>query len=192
MAGGGTEGSTSCRKAIAPLVVSAFHPKRSLAPREDWRSASSRSLVARQSARAHKIEHGLSSACGIGLLALTLSASALSQTIVAAQPHTSIVNGFIVTEGEIADRPYIQVGTVTAKAGKFSWVSRNPDHSDVDRKLREKAQRMGADAVIRVRYTPTGASLMSWGGIKGEGLAVRYSGPATPIPQKQAEEEEKN
>lgn len=127
-------------------------------------------------------------AYGIGLLAL--SASALSQTIVAAQPHTSIVNGFVVTEGDISDRPYLPIGTVTAKAGKFSWVSRNPDHSDVDRKLREKAQRMGADAVIRVRYTPTGASLMSWGGIKAEGLAIRYSGPAAPVPQQQPDDAE--
>jgi hypothetical protein len=25
-----------------------------------------------------------------------------------------------------------------------------------------------------VRYVPTGASLMSWGGIKGEGIAIKY------------------
>lgn len=116
-------------------------------------------------------------AYAIGLLMLALSVPSQSQTIVAAPPHTSVVNGFLVTEGDVADRPYIQIGTVTAKAGKFSWVSRNPDHSDVDRKLREKAQQMGADAVIRVRYTPTGVSMMSWGGIKAEGMAIRYSGP---------------
>jgi uncharacterized protein YbjQ (UPF0145 family) len=63
---------------------------------------------------------------------------------------------------------------VTAKAGKLTWVSRNPDWTDIDRKLREKARQMGADAVVRVRYVPTGASLMSWGGIKGEGVAIRF------------------
>lgn len=125
-----------------------------------------------------------------GLVAIIAAATVLigpasAQTIVAAPPHTSVVNGFIVTEGDISDRPYVPIGTVTAKAGKFSWVSRNPDHSDVDRKLREKAQEMGADAVIRVRYTPTGASLMSWGGIKGEGLAVRYSSPAASASKQQ-------
>jgi hypothetical protein len=122
-----------------------------------------------------------------GMVAIVAAATLLvgpasAQTIVAAPPHTSVVNGFIVTEGDISDRPYVPMGTVTAKAGKFSWVSRNPDHSDVDRKLREKAQQMGADAVIRVRYTPTGASLMSWGGIKAEGMAIRYSGPPQQQP----------
>jgi hypothetical protein len=33
---------------------------------------------------------------------------------------------------------------------------------------------MGADAVVRVRYVPTGASMMSWGGIKGEGVAIKF------------------
>lgn len=104
-----------------------------------------------------------------------LSAPCSSQTIVAAAPHTSVVDGFIVTEGDISDRPYVELGTVTAKAGKFSWVSRNPDRSDIDRKLREKALKLGADAIIRVIYTPTGASMMSWGGIKGDGVAVKFS-----------------
>jgi hypothetical protein len=100
---------------------------------------------------------------------------ASAQTIVAAPPHTANFDGFIVTEGDISDRPYTELGPVTAKAGKFSWVSRNPDRSDIDTKLRLKALQMGADAVVRVHYTPTGASMMSWGGIKGEGMAVRYT-----------------
>jgi hypothetical protein len=113
------------------------------------------------------------------LLLLGMSATQVSaQTIVAAPPHTSNFDGFIVTEGDISDRPYTELGTVTAKAGKFSWVSRNPDRSDIDMKLRLKALQMGANAVIRVHYTPTGASMMSWGGIKGEGVAIRYAAPS--------------
>jgi hypothetical protein len=100
---------------------------------------------------------------------------ASAQTIVAAPPHTSNFDGFIVTEGDISDRPYTELGPVSAKAGKFSWVSRNPDRSDIDTKLRLKALQMGADAVVRVHYSPTGASMMSWGGIKGEGVAIKYS-----------------
>jgi len=100
-----------------------------------------------------------------------------AQTIVAAPPHTSTFDGFIVTEGNISDRPYTELGTVTAKAGKLTWVSHNPDRGDVDMKLRDKARAMGADAVIRVQYTPTGASAMSWGGIKAEGVAIRYAAP---------------
>jgi hypothetical protein len=108
------------------------------------------------------------------IAALASANATTAQTVVAAAPHTSNVDGFIVTEGDISDRPYAELGPVTAKAGKLTWVSRNPDWTDIDRKLREKARQMGADAVVRVRYVPTGASLMSWGGIKGEGVAIRF------------------
>jgi len=64
------------------------------------------------------------------------------------------------------------------KAGKLTWVSHNPDRSDVDVRLKDKARQMGADAIVRVHYTPTGASMMSWGGIKAEGVAIRYQAPA--------------
>jgi hypothetical protein len=116
-------------------------------------------------------------------LAATVALSgtgATAQTVVAAAPHTSNVDGFIVTEGDVADRPYSQLGTVTAKAGKLTWVSKNPNYDDVDAKLRDKARRMGADAVVRVRYLPTGASMMSWGGIKAEGVAIKYEVAAQP------------
>lgn len=110
-----------------------------------------------------------------------------AQTIVAAPPHTSIVDGFIVTEGDISDRPYTVLGTVSAKAGKATWVSRNPNRTDVDTKLRRNALKMGADAVVRVAYGSTGASAMSWGGVKAEGTAIRYSSPINsqpPSPQR--------
>jgi hypothetical protein len=99
------------------------------------------------------------------------------QTIVAAPPHTSNFDGFIVTEGDISDRPYDVLGTISVKAGKLTWVSRNPDRGDVDMKLKDKARAMGADAVVRVQYTSTGASAMSWGGIKAEGVAIKYTMP---------------
>ena len=124
-----------------------------------------------------------------GMRLLTLAAFFLAvgptngvsaQTIVAAPPHTSNVDGFIVTEGDVSDRPYTVLGTVAAKAGKLTWVSENPDRDKVDSKLRDKARKMGADAVVRVHYLPTGASMMSWGGIKAEGLAVKFNGIAKP------------
>jgi hypothetical protein len=109
------------------------------------------------------------------LLATVIATHGEAQTIVAAPPHTSNFDGFIVTEGDISDRPYSELGTVTVKAGKLTWVSKNPDRGDVDIKLRDKARQMGADAVVRVQYTPTGASAMSWGGIKAEGVAIKYT-----------------
>lgn len=110
----------------------------------------------------------------IVLVACLSPASALVQTVVAAPPHSSVVDGFMVTEGDISDKPYTEIGTVTAKAGKLTWVSRNPDRSDVDRKLMDQARRLGADAVVRVQYGSTGASMMSWGGVKAVGVAIKF------------------
>jgi hypothetical protein len=105
---------------------------------------------------------------------LLISPVLQAQSIVPAPPHTSNFDGFIVTEGDISDRPYTELGPVTAKAGKLTWVSRNPDRSDIDTKLMMKARQLGADAVVRVHDASTGASLMSWGGMKGEGMAIKY------------------
>lgn len=102
---------------------------------------------------------------------------AISQTIVPAAPYSSNVDGFIVTEGDISDRPYIEVGTVSAKTTKFSLVSKNSNREMVDIKLREKARQLGANAVVRVRYGSTGISLMNWGGVRVEGVAVRFTQP---------------
>ena len=46
--------------------------------------------------------------------------------------------------------------------------------------LLDTARQLGADAVVRVVYSPTGASLMSWGGIKAEGVAIKYRPAARP------------
>lgn len=122
------------------------------------------------------------------LAAALLAAAALpgftqAQTIVAAAPHTSNFDGFIVTEGDISDRPYTELGTISAKAGKLTWVSGNPDRGDIDMKLKDKARQMGAEGVVRVHYTSTGVSLMSWGGIKGEGVAIKFQTPTPAAPQ---------
>lgn len=121
------------------------------------------------------------------LALILVSATAAAQTVVAAPPHTTNVNGFIVTEGDIADRPYDVVGHVSVKVGKLTWVSGNPDRLKADAKLMTKARQMGADAVVRVTYTPTGVSAMSWGGIKAEGTAIRYRPHVAPVTSPPAE-----
>jgi hypothetical protein len=113
----------------------------------------------------------------LALFAMLVSAPAGGQTIVAAQPYTSNVDGFIVTEGDIIDRPYVEIGAVGAKAGKTTWISGNPNRERVDLKLREKARKMGAQAIVKVRYSSTGVSAMSWGGMRADGIAIRFTGP---------------
>ena len=116
-------------------------------------------------------------------LFLSLVAAPLSaQTIVATAPFTSNINGFIITEGDIADRPYDEIGSVTANRGRGTLFDRQPTRDTVNLRLTDVARRMGADAVVRVRYTVRSPSPMSWGGMQADGMAIRYRDRAAPSP----------
>jgi uncharacterized protein YbjQ (UPF0145 family) len=43
--------------------------------------------------------------------------------------------------------------------------------------LRAEAAKLGADAVIQVRYGNVGVSLMSWGSLDGKGRAIVFDKP---------------
>ena len=45
----------------------------------------------------------------------------------------------------------------------------------VDDELRKEAAKIGADAVILVRYGTVGISFMSWGSLDGQGRAVAFT-----------------
>ena len=108
------------------------------------------------------------------LALVCVGAPAGAQTIVAPPPHTLVIDNFIVTEGDISDRPYVELGRVKDKSGKLSIVSKSPTKDSVAAHLRKKALKMGADAVVRVTYGYTGTSFGSWGDLKGEGVAIKY------------------
>ena len=105
-----------------------------------------------------------------------------AQTIVAAPPYTSNINGFIITEGDIADRPYEELGPVHAARGRGTFFDRQPTRESVNIRLTEAAQRMGADAIVRVRYSGRSVSAMSWGGMQADGVAIRYRDRSGPNP----------
>ena len=119
---------------------------------------------------------------------ILISTPAGGQTIVAAPPYTSNINGFIITEGDIADRPYVELGSVTARRGRGTFFDRQPTRETVNIRLTEAARAMGADAVVRVRYSGRSVSAMSWGGMQADGMAIRYrdhmpSAPSSPPPR---------
>jgi len=114
----------------------------------------------------------------LGMIAAPIGA----QTIVAAPPYTSNINGFIITEGDIADRPYDELGPVHAARGRGTFFDRQPTRETVNIRLTEAAQRMGADAVVRVRYSGRSVSAMSWGGMQADGVAIRYRDRSGPSP----------
>ena len=80
----------------------------------------------------------------------------------------------IVTEGDIADRPYEVLGDVEATVNKTTIFHPDPTRELVAAALKERAAQIGADAVIQVRYGTVGIDLASWGSLDGKGRAVAF------------------
>jgi len=86
--------------------------------------------------------------------------------------HTSDI---IVSENDITDRKYKSLGDITATVNKTTIFNADPTRDMVADKLREEAAKLGADAVILVRYGNVGISFMSWGSLEGKGRAVKFT-----------------
>lgn len=63
---------------------------------------------------------------------------------------------------------------IEATVNKTTIFHDDPTPQLVNEKLREEAAKLGADAVILVRYGTVGVSLMSWGSLDGKGRAVVF------------------
>ena len=81
----------------------------------------------------------------------------------------------LVTEGDILDRRYEVLGDIKVTVNKTSIFHTDPTREDVVQKLRKKAAKLGADAVIFVRYGSVGVSAMSWGAQEGRGRAIIFT-----------------
>lgn len=79
-----------------------------------------------------------------------------------------------VTSGDVTDRPYRVVGEVTTEVRKATIFSRSPSEQHVFRELWERAQRMGAQAVVNARYGDARVTGLSWGSRRATGQAVRF------------------
>lgn len=89
------------------------------------------------------------------------------------RPATS-PEAVLVTEGDIADRPYQSLGDISVTVNKTTIFHPDPTKELVAVKLREEAAKLGADAVVHVRYGTVGISFMSWGSLDGKGRAVVF------------------
>jgi hypothetical protein len=85
-------------------------------------------------------------------------------------PDIEIVNGDL-------DRPYVVMGMASASVTGVALWSRSRTTEEVDSKLREKALKLGANAVIHVTYE-RGIGEFAWKELKANGVAVIAS-PAT-------------
>ena len=79
-----------------------------------------------------------------------------------------------VTENDITDRKYEVLGDISATVNKTTLFHPDPTPELVAEELRKEAAKLGADAVILVRYGTVGVSFVSWGSLDGNGRAIRF------------------
>ena len=92
-------------------------------------------------------------------------------TAVAARAPTP-VDQIQITEGDVTDKPYKSLGDVSVRVNKVTLFNADPTRDMVNQRLRAEAAKLGADAVIQVRYGTVGISAMSWGSLDGKGRAI--------------------
>jgi hypothetical protein len=119
----------------------------------------------------------------IGLIATASAcANGWATTSVSPQPAAAgraptPVDKIQIIEGDVADKPYKSLGDVSVTVNKVTAFNAAPTHAMVDQRLRAEAAKLGADAVIQVRYGNVGVSLMSWGSLDGKGRAIVFDKP---------------
>ena len=82
--------------------------------------------------------------------------------------------GVPVFPHDITDRPYEVLGEIETDVRKATIFSKAPSQEKIYRELWERAERMGADAVINASYGDARVTAMSWGASKATGTAIRF------------------
>lgn len=82
---------------------------------------------------------------------------------------------------DITDRPYEVVGEVTAGVRKATVFSKEASQEKIYKELWERADKLGADAVINAKYGDSHISALSWGKTNATGTAVRFVTKAAPV-----------
>jgi uncharacterized protein YbjQ (UPF0145 family) len=81
---------------------------------------------------------------------------------------------------DLTDRPYTVVGEVTAGVRKATIFSKEASQAKIYRELWERAEKMGADAVINAKYGDSHISAFSWGKTNATGTAIKFGAPEAP------------
>ena len=80
----------------------------------------------------------------------------------------------IITESDMSSRNFTVVGDMSVTVNKTTIFNQTPTRQMVNEKLRNEAFKIGADAVILVRYGSPGMSLWSYGSLNGKGRAIVF------------------
>ncbi len=121
--------------------------------------------------------------------ALLLALAATTQPALAgdkAKKSFVVVNeavGVPVFPHDITDRPYTVVGEVKAGVRKATIFSKEASQGKIYKELWERAEKLGADAVIKAQYGESHVTAMSWGKTNATGVAIKFTGaPAAAEP----------
>ena len=80
---------------------------------------------------------------------------------------------------DITDRPYTVIGEVKAGVRKATVFSKEASQTKIYKELWERAEKLGADAVINAKYGDSHVSVVSWGKTNATGTAIKFTGMAT-------------
>lgn len=106
-------------------------------------------------------------------MAVAVATPALSQPT-PVQPPINEEVGVPVFPYDITDRPYEVLGQVKVGVRKATIFSKSSSQDKIYRELWERAQKLGADAVIKAQYGDAHVSAFSWGKTNATGTAVRF------------------
>lgn len=114
-------------------------------------------------------------------VAAALTALVADASLAADKKPFVVVNeevGVPVFPYDMKDRPYQVVGEVKAGVRKATAFSKSPSQAKIYRELWERAEKLGADAVINARYGDAHVTAFSWGKTNATGTAIRFTMPA--------------
>jgi uncharacterized protein YbjQ (UPF0145 family) len=83
--------------------------------------------------------------------------------------------GVPVFAHDITDRPYTIVGEVKAGVRKATIFSKEASQEKIYHELWERAEKLGADAVINATYGDSHVSALSWGKTNATGTAIKFT-----------------
>lgn len=124
-------------------------------------------------------------------LALVLASVAVSPVLAKKEEKTFVVVneavGVPVFPNDITDRPYEVVGEVTAGVRKATIFSKEASQEKIYKELWERAEKLGADAVIKATYGDSHVTAFSWGKTNATGTAIKFKPVDAAAPASAAE-----
>lgn len=86
--------------------------------------------------------------------------------------------GVPVFAHDFPDRPYRVIGEVKAGVRKATVFSKEVSQEKIYRNLWERAEKLGADAVINAKYGESHMTALSWGKTGATGTAIKFEAAA--------------